>query len=138
MITNIRDYFRQVINEVDSDLKEHNEALTSDDIADTVLENTYFIRIGDLASKRIDSTIEGTFSVNIELWKNGYNKPIENYDNAYCKAIDIQALSMKQDRISQTDFIKSVESTGIETNTIDTNDNLYKFTIQFTVRIGYY
>lgn len=138
MITDIRDYFRQVVNEVDSDLKEHSDPVISDNIADSIIQDSYFINIGDLSSERVDSTIDGTFSVVVELYQNGYNKPIENYDAAYCKAIDVQALAMKQSRIDQTGKLKAVESTGINVETINTNDNLYKFTIQFTVRVGYF
>ena len=138
MITDIRDYFRQVINEIDSDLKEHDDPVNSDNIADTIIQDSYFIRIGDLSSSRVDSTIDGEFSVSVEIYQNGYNKPVDNYDSAYCKAIDVQALAMKQSRIDQTGKLKSVESTGINTETIVNNDNLFKFTIQFTVRVGYY
>ena len=138
MIATIRDYFRQVISDIDSDLKEHDEPLISDNIADTIIQDSYFIRIGDLSSNRVDSTIDGTFDVVVELYKNGYNKPVDNYDLGYCKAIDVQALAMKQSRIDQTGALKGVESTGINTESINTNDNLFKYSIQFTVRIGYY
>lgn len=137
MIADIRDYFRQVINEVDSDLKEHDEALSSDKISDTILENTYFLKIGDIQSSRLDTTIESLLTVTLDFWKNGYNKPVENYDEAYCKAIDIQALSMYQPRIDQQGDIKSVECVGIRTDYSATNDNLYKFSLEFTVRLCY-
>lgn len=138
MIIDIRDYFREVVSEVDSDLKEHSDPVISNNIADSIIQDSYFINIGDLSSNRVDSTIDGEFSVVVELYQNGYNKPIENYDDAYCKAIDVQALAMKQSRIDQTGKLKAVESTGINVETINTNDNLYKFTIQFTVRVGYF
>lgn len=138
MIVEIRDYFRQVISDIDSDLIEHNEALSFDKIADTVLEDTFLIRIGNLQSNRVDTTIDGFFDVKIDFWKNGYSDPIENYDLGYCKAIDIQSLAMVQSRIDQTESLKSVESTSIETEYSGSNDNLYRYTIQFTVRVGYY
>lgn len=138
MISEIRDYFRQVITHVDSDLIEHDEPLSYDKIADTVLEDTYLIKIGNLTSNRVDTTIDGFFDVTIDFWKNGYNEEIENYDKAYCKAIDIQSLAMLQSRIDQTTSLKSVESNNITTEYSGSNDNLYRFTIQFTVRVGYY
>lgn len=138
MISEIRDYFRGSISIIDSDLKEHNEALTSENIADTIIEDSYFILIGNLSSDRVDSTIDGSFDVTVELYKNGYNKPIDNYDIGYCKAIDLQALAMKQDRISQLTSLKSVVSNGINTETINTNDNLFKYSIQFTVTVSYF
>jgi hypothetical protein len=138
MIAEIRDYFRGVITTVDSDLKEHEQPLISDNIADTVIQDSYFVLIGDMSSERVDSTIDSNISVTVELYKNGYTDPVDNYDIGYCKAIDVQALAMKQDRISQLTSLKSVVSTGISTETINTNDNLFKYSIQFTVTVSYF
>jgi hypothetical protein len=138
MIAEIRDYFRGVINTIDSDLKEHDQPLISDNIADTIIQDSYFVLIGDMSSERVDSTIDSNISVTVELYKNGYNEPIDNYDIGYCKAIDVQSLAMKQDRISQLTSLKSVVSTGISTETINTNDNLFKYSIQFTVTVSYF
>lgn len=138
MIQEIRKYFSDVIREIDPDLKAHNQAKSSSLIPDTTLENSYMLDIGNLDSSREDTTINGFFTVTLSLWKNGYNNPVENYDNAYCKAIDIQALAMLQSNIDQTESIKSVVSGGINTELEQDNDNLYKFTIQFSVRVDYY
>jgi len=137
MIVEIRDYFRAAISEIDNDLIEHNQPIL-DDIADTILEDSYTITIGNLSSTRIDTTIDGEFDVTIDLFKNGYNDPITNYDLGYCKAIDIQAYSMNQKLIDQTTALKSVISSGISVSTVESNDNLFRYTIQFTVRTGYY
>lgn len=137
MIVDIRDYFRAAISEIDNDLIEHNQPIL-DDIADTILEDSYTITIGNLSSTRIDTTIDGEFDVTIDLFKNGYNDPITNYDLGYCKAIDIQAYSMNQKLIDQTTALKSVISSGISVSTVESNDNLFRYTIQFTVRTGYY
>ncbi len=138
MIAEIRDYFRGVITTIDSDLKEHDQPLISDNIADTIIQDSYFVLIGDMSSERIDSTIDSNISVTVELYKNGYNDSIDNYDKGYCKAIDVQSLAMKQDRISQLTSLKSVVSNGISTETINTNDNLFKYSIQFTVTVSYF
>jgi hypothetical protein len=138
MIQEIRKYFSDVISEIDPDLRAHSQAKSSSLIPDTTLENSYMLDIGNLDSSREDTTINGFFTVILSLWKNGYNNPIENYDKAYCKAIDIQALAMLQSNIDQTESIKSVVSGGISTELEQDNDNLYKFTIQFSVRVDYY
>jgi hypothetical protein len=138
MIQEIRKYFDDVVREIDPDLRVHRQAKSSNLIADTTLENSYMLDIGNLESSREDTTINGFFTVTLSLWKNGYNNPIENYDKAYCKAIDIQTLAMLQSNIDQTESIKSVVSGGISTELEQDNDNLYKFTIQFSVRVDYY
>lgn len=137
MIVETREYFRTIIAEIDADLNEYNQPI-SDDVADTILEDTYKIIIGNMSSERVDTTIDSTIDVTIHLYKNGYNKPIQNYDLGYCKAIDIQAYAMKQNNISQLTHIKAITSNGINVETINSNDNLYKYSIQFTVTVSYF
>lgn len=137
MISEIRDYFKQVISEIDSDLKEHSSPVNSDNIDGLNIEDTYFISIGEMRSNREDTTILSEINVSVSVFESGLSDEINRYDSGYCKALDIQALSMYQGRISQTDFLKSVESNAILPETVDSNDNLYKFTIQFTVRLEY-
>ena len=137
MIDEIRAYFKTTIAEVDPDLKQHKEYFTSENVPDRKLEDTYFLQIGPLSSSFEDSSINGEFTTTLEIWKNGYKDVINNLDNAYCKAIEIQAKLMDKTRIDQLDFIKAVEGTSIEPVAVDSNDNLAKFVLQFTVTVKY-
>lgn len=134
MIASIRSYFRGVVDIVDSDLKEHDQPVISDDIGATVLQDTYYLNIGTTAIERLDIVNENSTDVTLEIYKNGYNNELENYDNAYCKALDILRTAISQDTISQDTMIKAVEASGVTPETIETNDNAYKFSIQFTVK----
>lgn len=134
MITDIRDYFRGVVNTVDSDLKEHKSPVISSNIADTILEDTYFINIGSTQVERLDTATENTTSVLVEIYANGYNNELENYDNAYCKALDVLTTAIDQSTISQSNMIKAVDATTVDVETILDNDNAFKFSIQFTVK----
>ena len=137
MINEIRTYFKSVINEVDSDLKQHDEYFTSENIPDLNLEDTYFLQIGAFTSALINNNYVGSFEVMVELWKNGNNDVIERLDLAYCNAIEIMSNLQDQSRIDQTTFIKSVLGTSLTPEAVETNDNLGKFTLQFTVTTSY-
>ena len=137
MITDIRDYFRAVIAEIDSDLTEHDQVFVSDNIPDTQLDYTYSLFIGEMAIARIDAAIESTTDVVLEIYKKGFNDLIDNYDATYCRAIDIHTLAMDQSRVDQTDYIKSIVATSIQPSPIDSDDSSMRFTIQFTVTVAY-
>ena len=137
MISEIRSYLKAVIREVNTDLKSHNHTTISDNISDTQLENTYFINIGSASSGTINTDIETIFDVNVEIFKNGFNDAINNYDNGYCQAIDIQAKAMDQSRLLQDGFMKDVNSSGVDVDSISNNDNTYKYTIQFKITCSY-
>lgn len=137
MIDEIRTYFKSVISEVDSDLKQHNQYFTSENIADSNLEDRYFIQFGALSTERQDTDMVGSVAVSLFIWKNGYNDIIENLDTAYCNAIEIQAKLMNQANVDQTEFIKSVVGNSITPEAVTDNDNLARFSLEFTVTTGY-
>ena len=138
MIGEIRTYFKSVINEVDSELKQHNEYFNADNIADTVKEDTYFLSIGNLTSSRINTDMNGQIAVNLTFWKNGYNDQINRIDTAYCNAIEMQLKLMDQSRIDQTEFMKVINGSIIEISPVsETNDNMAQFALQFTVTVIY-
>lgn len=137
MISEIRTFFKSVINEVDSDLKHHNRYFISDDIADTRLEDTYHLFIGNMTTNRQDTDMNGTLNVSLKFWKNGNKDEIDRIDTAYCNAIEMQLKLMDQSRVSQDDFIKAVVGTNIEVRPDESNDNLAGFELQFTVTVGY-
>lgn len=137
MIADIRAYFRSIIKEVDSDLKEHQEYFTSENIADTNLEDKFFIRMGQMLTERQDSNMIGELTVNIEIYKNGYNNTIENLDEAFCKALEIQLKAMDQARIDQLEIMKAVVGDTITPIANIDNSNLAIFNLEFIVTVGY-
>ena len=137
MISDIRNYFRAVIFEIDSDMDEHEQIFVSDNIPNTRLDETYTLFIGDMSIEREDTSINGEVTVSLEIYKKGYNDIIDNFDEAYCKAIDIHALAMNQTRLDQTGFIKSVVATSVIPESIEDDDKSSKFTIQFIVTVKY-
>ena len=137
MIPEIRAYFKSVIKEVDSDLKQHDRYFISNDIADSNLEDRYHLLIGALNTNRQDSDMNGTVSVILKFWKNGNNDELNRIDAAYCNAIEMQLKLMDQSRITQDDFIKSVIGSTIDPKAEENNDNLAEFELQFIVTVGY-
>lgn len=137
MIDEIRGFFKTVIKEVDPDLKQHDRYFVSNDIADTKLEDTYHIFIGNMTTNRQDTDMIGTVNVALKFWKNGNNDEINRIDTAYCNAIEIQLKLMDQSRLSQDDFIKAVVGTNIEVRPDESNDNLAEFELQFIITTGY-
>lgn len=137
MISVVRDYFRSVINSVDSDLKEHDSVFVFDDIPENKINDTYFIFIGSMDSNRVDTSISSTLTVDILLFKSGYNNAINNYDIAYDCAVDIQSNAMQAYRFYPETYIVDVRSTGIQVDTLSSNENAFSYRIQFQVELAY-
>jgi hypothetical protein len=137
MISEIRTYFKSVIKEVEPDLKTHKEYYTDFNVPESKIEDVYFLKIGNMSSQRVDSSYTASFDVTVTIWKDGDKDIITKLDKAYCNAIEIMSNLQDQSRIDQTQFIKSVVGTGIDNEAIENNDNVGKFTLQFTVLVGY-
>lgn len=136
MISEIRSYLKGVVRSENSDLKAIKHP-TVDDMADTVIEDSFFIGIENMSSELIDTTITSNVSVVLNIYKAGDHDATDDYDKAYCEAIDIQANAMFKKHVDSTENIINVTSSGIEVETINNNDNMFKFSIQFTIMITY-
>ena len=136
MIQEIRSYFNACARSENTNLRPSDKP-TTDEIADTVIEDTFFLEIGSMDSTLLDSTIESNISVTLSIYKSGDVDAIDDYDSGYCEAIGIQARAMYKPFISQQNYIKNVTSSGIEIESVNNNDNMYKFSIQFTVTVDY-
>ncbi len=136
MIQEIRSYFNATAKNENSDLMASDKP-TTDEIADTVIEDTFFLEIGTMGSRLVDTTIQSTIDVVLSIYKSGDTYAIDDYDKGYCEAINIQARAMYKPYVSQQNFIKNVTSSGIDIETINNNDNMYKYSIQFTVTVDY-
>jgi hypothetical protein len=137
MIKEIRSYIYNCISEVNPDLKPHEEYFTDENIADSVIEDRFLMTFGTFNSQRLDSNYQGQFDVTVEIWKNGYRETIDNLDNAFCDAIEIMSKAQDQKRVSQDEYIKSVQGVSITPSGVDSNDNMGKFTIQFNIEVSY-
>lgn len=138
MISDIRAYFKSVIKEIDSDLKENKIAISEPIASRNKIEDSFSIIIGGINSTKVETYIDGDVNVTVEIFAIGKNNIIENFDKGYCKALNIQSTAMDGGRIAQQSSFQSVSSSGIKPESIEDNDNIYKYTIDFNVRVIYY
>ena len=137
MISEIREYFRNVVNIVDSDLKELDQVFVDTTIGNTRLDNTYYLEIGEMSIEEIDSQLQGEISVVVKLYKHGYNDLVTNFDETYCKAINVHTTAQVFTRSKNGDYIRSVEASSIVPEPIDSDENSMSFTINFSVKVLY-
>lgn len=137
MISTSREYFKKVIREIDSDMR-FDESNTEDVAIDiNNLDRSYKVIFGELKPSYEDSTIVSTLPVEVIIYKAMGPDEVRDHDRAYCKAIDIHALAQDRNRLDQKDIMKMVECDGILPEAIERDDKAFKYTIQFTVTMGY-
>ena len=138
MINEIRSYIKGVIYECDPDLKMHDEYFVSDNISDNKLDCTYHIQFGSLSSTtRVDNIVNSVIPITIDLFYKGKNDVIEKFDTAYSSSINIQAALIDKRRINQLSYMKSLESTGIDIEPVNSNDKQMKVSIQLNCITSY-
>lgn len=138
MVTSIRDYFKGIVQAIDSDLEFDGFVFAERNIADHDLDYSYKLNVGRMGIQREDSDIISQFPVTIEIYRvSSHDRQEEDFENTYCKAIDIAARSMNQTLIDQTDWIKSVVATSINPTPIENNDTTMVFTLQFNVTVTF-
>ena len=136
MINEIRTYLKSVVKSENKDLRVISNPVT-DEMADTVIEDSFFIGIQNMVSDLDDTTITSNINVILNIYKAGDSEAIDDFDSAYCEAIGIQANAMFKKNVDQLNYIKNVTSSGIDVETVNNNDNMFKFSIQFTITVTY-
>jgi hypothetical protein len=138
MIELIKDYFKETIRLIDSDLSYDGLVFDNDLTADHNLDYTYKMVLGTMSINRPDTAISSQIPIDITIYRvSNSDKLEEDFSNLYCKAIDITSLAMNQTRIAQTGYLKSVLARSIEPAPILNNDNSLQFTLKFIVELAY-
>lgn len=137
MIATTRSYFKSIIRTIDKDLKFDGLLDESEKIGSTALNSTYKMVFGKMKISTVDSTIESELPVTVVIYKKLGVNSVEDFDKAYCKAIDIHALAQNRKSYDQVGVIKKVECDDIDPEALDTDDKSYRFIMQFTVTLGY-
>lgn len=138
IITEIRDYVSGQIQKHDSDLRFDGLVLDDEKIGLNASDRTYKLVIGDTTPTRLDSSYTADIDTQVWIYKAAdLNDRVSDFDNAYCKALDIASEIIDQENISQDMFIKSISNSTITPEAVDDVDNVYRFRIQFITTVYY-
>jgi hypothetical protein len=136
MIDKIKSYFKAIAKQVDSELKYDGLQFDTELTADHNLDFTYKLNVGAASINRQDTHFISVFPVTMVIYKvsNIDNQDLD-FDDAYCKAIDIATLAMDLTKVDQDDYLKSVEASSVTPDPLIDNDNTMQFTIQFSATV---
>jgi hypothetical protein len=131
MIKSIRDYIDTHIKSLDSKFVPHKQPNTSEGIAATKYDKTYWIEVADLPITYDGTTINDSFSVNLEIAAKGGRDPIKSHDELWCFALRLRDLLIKRSNVAAS--FNDVQVNSISPIGVVTNDNWTK--LQFNITI---
>lgn len=138
MISEVIDYFKSVVEFVNPDLVYDGFVFNTLKDSSLVINDTYKLILGAMSPSRQDTTILSTMPVTIVIWqKSSFGNQEQDFINIYCEAIEMHAKAMDQSRIDQSSFIKSVTTSSISPEPLESNDNTIQMTIESEVSIIY-
>lgn len=136
MIDEIRTYIRNTVYEVDKTLKWDGFVFDSQNNSSNAIDKEYKIVIGDVSPALIDTNFRATVPVIVTIYKGfGARDREDEYNQLFCKGIDIITKSMTKSRISQTGFIKNVVGTTLSPTPVDDNDNMMQVILQLDMDV---
>ncbi len=137
MIDDIRNHFTLAVNTVDSDLRFDGQIFEVEQTSSTYADNTYKLLIGDATVSRVDASYSANIACEVWIYKISGTNRVEDFDNSYCKALEIAAVAQDQRLLDQSGFIKSVLGVNVLREAIDGDDNSVRFRIQFNTTVYY-
>jgi hypothetical protein len=133
MISEVRNFLHDRIREVDKDLTYDGLVFEGDRISANNIDSAYKLVLGSSDIARLDVVNEVQMSVDVIIYKASGTKRLEDFDNLYCKAIEISAQLSDQTTILQSDFIKSVQVDNINPEQVPDDENSSSMRISLIV-----
>lgn len=140
MISKVRDYIRQAINSVDSDLKEINQAFELD-VPENLTNNSYFIKYDITSVENYQQHIQNSIALTTTFYFDALRDSITAYDDAMdtVNQITLKAISIPNiEAYSTTDDNKiiSVNSISQTGESLDGNSRQIVITAEFEMGIN--
>ena len=136
MINEVRKYFQDRIREVNPDLSEHDNPF-DEHIPETIIEDTYIMKIGGIESNFINQTIEDSMSVEIKIYRSGENDILDNFYQFYQDAHMIRLCCIDPRTSRNGKYIKNVVCTKILPSKKEDNDNMIIYSLQFKLMLSF-
>lgn len=137
MIAEIRDYFRSIIRNIDTDLIENPSAFYDADIGETIIDRSYQIEINDIASDYKAEYRMDSMGITVIIFGFGNRDEVANYDNLLDKALCIRDSIIDLSNIGNADFITNITANSISSEKLPTDDSGFRININFTLEIAY-
>ena len=136
MIPAIKAYFDERVKEVDPDLSAYEfDVFGNNDITTNQAQKKYNLIIGITNTVRLNQGFTDEVDVTLDLWSSNGADVYQDYQDLYCKALDIRNGCINQLNIENAgNDIGEVESISTTPLEEDTNDNVFKMRLNFTVR----
>lgn len=136
MIDEIRSYIKQTVYAVDPKLRWDGFVFGTEVNSNNNIDNEYKISIGDVTPSLIDTNYRAIVPCVVTIYRGFNTNDIENeYNQMFCKGIDIVSKAMDKTRQPQTDFIKNVLGTTMSPIPVEGNDNMIQINIQLDVEV---
>lgn len=135
-LSQVRDYFRARILEVDTDFKEHRDGFNRDNVPRAAFNKGFHVLPGTLVSDATDMLhLDDNLSVSVQLFFKGFRDVQSAMDEALDKAHDIRLQAIKHAKAMVGQNIKNVICNSIGAEPLDSNDNAILVTLEFSVRL---
>lgn len=136
-VSQVRTYFIDRVQEVDSNLKVWDDAFNIDNVPESLIDTYFHVQYNSVGvSTNNDISIEDSVSVVLTLWKKGFRDPIEAYDELNDLGLCIRLNCLQPDKIALTDNIRQVESVSVLSEPIEgSNDDIIKLSLEFNARL---
>lgn len=133
-LTDVRPYFRTHLNALS--LKEHPDGFNVENIASTILDNSYHLEIGTIATSASNQR-DHIFAmpIKVRVFLKGYRDPANEIDAAIALSENIMAEVLKPSNRYGTDIKDIIPVSIVPTPLDESNDNSVILEMDFTANV---
>lgn len=131
----IRDYVKSMVREVNPRIKEHNQPHTAENIGAFKYDNTYYMRFLPVSTVNANGFITLEVPVEIEIGAKSGSKPNESHDELLCDATNIFMRLIQ--KTNYTTQFNDIVPGAISPEAVSGNEQWTKVTVSVTINLIY-
>lgn len=137
MIAAVRTYIEGRIREANSSYRPINDPIGDDDLANSNLDKSYKILFTDAITPYTGNSYTIEIPVAVELYKKSNKDVVNAFDELYGTAISVQNEIINPRQVKNQETFTDIISNTIVPESLQTNDKVFKVTLNLTVRIDF-
>lgn len=134
----LRDYYTTSVRSIDKELKPLQRPLNDDDYSQSTLDNCFHLLIGPSQTvERLNGCLKDYFDCKLRLYVFARECDNDNYDKAYCLALNIRNKLVNLDNIAQNEYIEEVVPVSVIPSSTQSNDRVFIFDINTRAKLAF-
>ena len=134
----IRNYVHINLRKYDKEIVSKKQPLTDEELTQSDIIESYHLLVGkSITHRTLNGCVEDFFFCRLRLYMEANSSENENFDKAYCRALEFRKQLIMPVNVSENECVYNVEPIDVVPSNIKGNDRIFVFDVNFKVKLAF-